>query len=57
MRKALLIHVESALKAIKRKRYFKSHVESNKIYMEQTSVIKQAKAHLAEHDNSINRKA
>ncbi len=43
MRKAFLIHVGSALEAIKRKGYFKAYVESNEVYIEQHIVIMQAK--------------
>ncbi len=57
MRKAFLIHVGCALEAIKRKGYFKAYVESNKVYMEQCSWIKQGKAQLAELDDSTNREA
>jgi hypothetical protein len=57
MRKAFLIHVGSALEAIKRKRYFKAYVESNMAYVEQHVKIKQAKAHLAELDDSTDGEA
>ena len=59
--KAFLIHIRSSLEAIKRKGYFnlnfKAYVESKKAYVEQCSVIKQAKAHLAELDGSTDREA
>ncbi len=51
MRKAFLIHVESTQEAIKRKGYFKAYVDSNKVYMDQRSVIKQVKAQLAKLDD------
>jgi hypothetical protein len=46
-------HVGSALEVIKRKRYFKAYMESNKVYTEQRSRIKLAKAQLAELDDPI----
>jgi hypothetical protein len=46
--------VGSALEAIKRKGYFKAYVESNKFYTKQRSRIKQAKAQLAELNDSTN---
>jgi hypothetical protein len=52
MREAFLIHARSALEAIKKKGYFKAYMEANKVYAEQHSVIKQAKAQLAELDDS-----
>jgi hypothetical protein len=52
--KAFLIHGGFAMEAIKRKGYFKAYVESNKVYREQSGVIKQVKAQLAELDDSTN---
>ncbi len=40
MRKAFLIHVGSALEAIKKKGYFKAYEESTKSYLEQHKLIK-----------------
>ncbi len=57
MREAFLIHVGSTPESIKRKGYFKAYMESNKVYTEQCSVIKQAKAQLAELDDSNGREA
>jgi hypothetical protein len=57
MHKAFLIHVGSALEAIKRKGYFKAYVESNEVYTEQCGVIKQVKAQLAKLDDSTGREA
>ncbi len=48
MCEAFLIHVGSAQKAFKRKRYLKAYVECNKVYVGQLGVIKQAKTQLAE---------
>jgi hypothetical protein len=50
MRKAFLIHMESTLEAIKKKRYFKAHKEANAAYVEQRKLVRQAKAHLAKLD-------
>ncbi len=44
MREAILIHVWSALEAIKRKGYFKGYKESNKAYVKHCSRIKLEKA-------------
>jgi hypothetical protein len=44
--------VGSSLEAIKRKGYFKAYAESNEVYTEQHGRIKQAKAQLAELDDS-----
>jgi hypothetical protein len=55
--KAFLIHVGSALEAIKRKGYIKVSIESNEAYMEQCGRIKLAKAQLAELDDSTNGEA
>jgi hypothetical protein len=54
---AFLIHVGSALEAIERKGYFKADEESNKVYTEQCSAIKQAKVQLAELDDSTGKEA
>jgi hypothetical protein len=56
-RKAFLIHVGSALEAIKRKGYFKAYIESNKAYVEQRSRIKLAKAQLTKLDDCTNGEA
>ncbi len=53
----ILNHAESALEAIKRKGYFKAYAESKKVYLEQCSRIKQAKAKLAKRDDSTNGEA
>jgi hypothetical protein len=52
MRELFLIHVGSALEAIKRKGYSKTNEESNKAYAENCGRIKLAKAQLAELDDS-----
>ncbi len=44
MRKAFLIHVGSALEAIKRKGYLKAYKEANEAYVEHCGRIKQGKA-------------
>jgi hypothetical protein len=57
MCKAFLIHVGSALEAIKRKGYFKAYKESNEAYVEHCGRIKLAKAQLAKQDDSTNGEA
>ncbi len=57
MRKAFLIHVGSALEAIKRKGNFKTYVDSNKAYIEECGRIMLAKAKLATLDDSTDREA
>ncbi len=52
MREAFLIHMGSALDAIKKKEYFKAHEEANKAYVEQCKWVTQAKAHLAKLDGT-----
>ena len=47
MRKAFLMHVSSALNAIKKQGTFKACKEAHKAYVEQQEVAKQAKAALA----------
>ncbi len=55
MRKAFLIHMGSALEAIKKKRYFKAYKEANKAYLEQCKLVKQVKAHLAKLDEATSK--
>ncbi len=55
MRKAFLIHVESAQEAIKKKGYFKAFEENTKAYAELRGKIKSVKAELAELDKSTGR--
>jgi hypothetical protein len=57
MRKALLIHVGSALEAIKRKGYFKAYEEPNKACVKHCGRIKLAKAQLAKLDDSPHRES
>jgi hypothetical protein len=45
--KAFLMHVSSALDAIKKRGTFKAYKESHEAYVEQRKVVKQAKAALA----------
>jgi hypothetical protein len=47
MRKAFLMHVSSALNAIKKRDTFKAYKEAHEAYVEQKEVAKQAKAALA----------
>ncbi len=47
MRKAFLMHMSSALNAIKKRGTFKAYKEAHKAYVEQHKVVKQAKATLA----------
>jgi hypothetical protein len=55
MREAFLMHLESALEAIKKKGYVKAHKEANKAYVVQCNLVKQAKAALAEHDGTTSK--
>jgi hypothetical protein len=50
MCEAFLMHVGSALEVIKIKGYFETHEDSNKAYVEQRNLVRQAKAHLAKLD-------
>jgi hypothetical protein len=52
MRKAFLLHVGSALDAIKKKGHFKAHDEAHEVYVEQRKLVTQAKATLAELDGT-----
>jgi hypothetical protein len=45
--KAFLIHMGSALEAIKKKGYFKAHKDANEANLERHNLVKQVKAHLA----------
>jgi hypothetical protein len=49
--------VGSALKAIKKKGYFKAHKDTNKAYVEQLKLVKQAKAVLAKLDGTTSKGA
>ncbi len=55
MHEAFLIHVGSALKAIKKKGYFKAHKAANMAYLEQCKLAKQAKTHLAKPDGTTSK--
>jgi hypothetical protein len=55
MRKVFLLHMGSALDAIKKKGYFKAHKEANKAYVEQCELVKQAKATLAKLDGTTSK--
>jgi hypothetical protein len=55
MCEAFLIHVGSALKAIKKKGYFKAHKDANEAYVEQHELVKQAKATLAKLDGATSK--
>jgi hypothetical protein len=57
MRKAFLIHVGSALEAIKKMGYFKAHKDANKAYGEQHELVKQAKAALYKLDGTTSKGA
>jgi hypothetical protein len=52
---AFLIQVGSALEAIKKREYFKAHKYANEAYLEQRNLVKQAKAHLAELDETTSK--
>ncbi len=55
MRKVFLIHVGSAWQIIKKNGYFKAHKDANEAYMEQYTLMKQAKATLAKLDKTSSR--
>jgi hypothetical protein len=57
MRKALLIHMGSALDAIKKRGCFKAHDEVNEAYVEQRELVKQAKATLTKLDGTTSKGA
>jgi hypothetical protein len=52
---AFLMHVGSALDAIEKRGHFKAHKEANEAYVEQRSLVKQAKAALAELDGTTSK--
>jgi hypothetical protein len=52
MHNAILIHVGSALDAIKKKGHFKAHNKANKGYVEQRKLVKYANATLAKLDGT-----
>ena len=56
-RKAFLMHVGSAMDAIKKQGHFKAHEEAHEAYMEQRNLVKQAKAALAELDGTTSKGA
>jgi hypothetical protein len=55
MCKAILIHVGSALDAIKKKGHFKAHNKAHEAYVEQLKLVKQAKATLAKLDGTTSK--
>jgi hypothetical protein len=56
-REAFLMHVGSALNAIKKRGPFKAHKEANEAYVEQRNLVKQAKAALAKIDRTTSKGA
>ncbi len=54
MRKASLMHVGSAMDAIKKRGHFKAYEEAHEAYMKQHDLVKQAKTALAELDGTTN---
>jgi hypothetical protein len=54
-REAFLVHVGSAMDAIKKQGHFKAHEEAHEAYVEQNNLVKQAKATLAELDRTTSK--
>jgi hypothetical protein len=55
--KEFLMHVGSAMDAIKKQGHFKAHKEAHESYMEQCNLVKNAKAALAELDGTTSKGA
>jgi hypothetical protein len=56
-REVFLMHVRSAMDAIKKQGHFKAHKEAHAAYVEQRNLVKQAKAALAEIDGTTSESA